>query len=46
MQKRVTELAATMAQPLFLLTEFNALRERVHLPPALPGEELQFDTEP
>ena len=46
LQKRVTELAATMAQPLFLLTEFHALRERMRLPPALPGEELQFGDEP
>ncbi len=46
LQRRVDELAAAMTQPMFLLTEFSALRERVHLPPALPGEETSFNDEP
>jgi len=45
LQSRANELAATMAKPLLLQTEFQGLRERLHLPPALPGEEAQF-TEP
>jgi arylsulfatase A-like enzyme len=43
LQVRAGELATTMAPPLFLTTEFTALRERVHMPPAFPGEELQFN---
>ncbi len=45
LQKRANELAATMARPLLLQTEFQALRGRLSLPPALPGEELMFDEE-
>lgn len=45
LQKRANELAATMAKPLFLTTEFQAVRERLKLPPSLPGEEFQFDSE-
>jgi arylsulfatase A-like enzyme len=46
LQKRANELAAASAKPLFLVTEFGALRQRMALPPALPGEELSFDEEP
>ncbi|MGH7242317.1 MAG: arylsulfatase B [Phycisphaerales bacterium] len=46
LQKRANELAATMAKPMILLTEFDAMRKRLALPPALPGEELELDTEP
>jgi arylsulfatase A-like enzyme len=42
LQKRANELAATAAKSLFMQTEFDALRERLHIPPALPGDELQF----
>lgn len=42
LQARANELAATMAKPLILLTEFNAMRQRLALPPALPGEELEL----
>ena len=45
LQKRANELAATQAKPLVLLTEFKAMQERLKLPPALPGEELEFDQE-
>jgi arylsulfatase A-like enzyme len=45
LQKRANELAATMAKPLLLQTEFQALRGRLKLPPALPGEEFMFDEE-
>ena len=46
LQKRINELAATMAKPLFLQTEFDAIRQRLHAPPAFPNEEFQFSTEP
>ena len=45
LQKRANQLAATMAKPLLLQAEFGALRERLHLPPALPGEEAMFNEE-
>ena len=46
LQQRASELAATMAKALFLETEFAAIRERIKLPPALPGEDLQLSDEP
>ncbi len=45
LQTRANELAAQAAKPLFLTTEFDAMRKRLAMPPALPGEELQFNTE-
>jgi arylsulfatase A-like enzyme len=45
LKKRVNELAATMEKSLLLQTEFAALRERLHMPPALPGEEASFNEE-
>jgi arylsulfatase A-like enzyme len=45
LQKRANELAATMAKPLLLQTEFGAMRERLHMPPALPGENASFNEE-
>ena len=45
LQKRANELAATMVKPLLLTTEFNALRARLKLPPALPDEELLIDVD-
>lgn len=46
LKRRCNELAAVMAKPLFLVTEFNSVRSRLAMPPALPGEELQFHHEP
>jgi arylsulfatase A-like enzyme len=46
LQKRANELAATMAKSPLLLTEFQALRARLAMPPALPNEELDFNEEP
>jgi arylsulfatase A-like enzyme len=46
LQRRASELAAAMAKPLFLVTEFDAMRVRLAMPPALPGEELYFNDEP
>jgi arylsulfatase A-like enzyme len=43
LKARVSYLATTAAKPLFLQTEFAAMRERLHLPPAFPGDELQFE---
>ena len=45
LERRANELAATMAKPLFLETEFQAMRKRLALPPALPGDEFEFDQE-
>jgi arylsulfatase A-like enzyme len=45
LQKRANELAATMAKPLILQAEFKAMLERLAMPPALPGEEYEFDEE-
>jgi arylsulfatase A-like enzyme len=45
LQARANALAATMARPLFLQTEFDAIRGRLHLPPALPSEEAAFNEE-
>jgi arylsulfatase A-like enzyme len=46
LQKRANEFAATMAKPMLLETEFKAIMQRLHLPPALPGEEYQIEDEP
>jgi arylsulfatase A-like enzyme len=43
LQKRANELAATMVEPMLLQREFAAMRERLHLPPALPNEENSFN---
>lgn len=46
LRKRANELATTMAKSPLLLTEFEALRSRLALPPALPDQELDFNEEP
>ena len=45
LEKRANELATAMAKPLLLETEFDAMRKRLALPPALPDEEFAFDEE-
>jgi len=45
LEHRANELAATMAKPLFLETEFKALLQRLGMPPALPDEEFEFNEE-
>lgn len=45
LQNRANELAATMAKPMLLQTEFGAMRQRLHMPPALPNEEDSFNEE-
>jgi arylsulfatase A-like enzyme len=46
LQKRANELASVMAKSLVLQTEFQAVQKRLHLPPALPGDEFLFAQEP
>ena len=46
LQKRVNELAATMAKSPLLLAEMQATMKRLAVPPALPGEEFEFNQEP
>jgi len=46
LQKRANELAAEMVKPMLLETEFQAIRERLALPPALPNEDFELDEEP
>ena len=45
LKQRANELAAQQVKPLFLQAEFGAMRQRLHLPPALPGEEAAFNEE-
>lgn len=42
LQKRANELAATMSKSMLLQAEFQAMRARLAMPPALPGEEAEF----
>ncbi len=46
LQKRANELAATMAQSPLLQTEFQAMRGRLKMPPALPDQALDLNEEP
>jgi hypothetical protein len=34
-----------MAKPMLLQTEFRAMRERLHMPPALPKEDFELNEE-
>ena len=45
LKKRANDLAAIMEKSLLLQVEFGAMRERMHMPPALPGEEASFNEE-
>jgi arylsulfatase A-like enzyme len=45
LEKRANELAAQAVKPLLLEAEFKQILKRLALPPALPGEEFEFDTE-
>ena len=45
LQKRANQLAAVEAKPLLLEIEFQAIRKRLTMPPALPGEEFQLQDE-
>lgn len=46
LQKRANELAGQSVKSMLLETESKALMERLHIPPALPDEEFQFNEEP
>lgn len=46
LQKRANDLAAKMVKPMLLQTEFEAIRKRLAMPPALPNEEFQLADEP
>lgn len=45
MEKRINELAKQQEKPKVLVVEFQEMRKRLALPPALPGEELQLQDE-
>jgi arylsulfatase B len=45
LQKRAQELAAAGVKPLFMEEGFGQIARWSHLPPAFPGEELEFDQE-
>jgi len=45
LQKRAQELAAAGVKPLFMEEGFGQIVRWSHLPPAFPGEELEFDQE-
>jgi hypothetical protein len=38
-------LAAVEANPLLLQVEFEGIRKRLTMPPALPGEDFQLEDE-
>jgi arylsulfatase A-like enzyme len=45
LEKRVNELAAAGVKSLLLQAEFKEMLKRLALPPALPGEEFEFNEE-
>ena len=45
LQKRANELAAIQTKPFLLQVEFGEMQKRLKQPPALPGEDFQFDNE-
>jgi len=45
LQKRAKELGAEAAKPMFIEMAFKSVLQQAHLPPALPGEELEFNEE-
>ena len=45
LQKRAQELAAAGVKPLLMQEVFEQIVRWTHLPPAFPGEELEFDQE-
>ena len=46
LQKRANELAAAMAKPQLLQTEFKEMLKRLKMPPSLPAELGSLDEEP
>lgn len=45
LQKRANALSAQAAKPMLLELGFQSLMHQFHLPPAFPGEELEFNRE-
>jgi arylsulfatase A-like enzyme len=45
LQKRANELASQMVQPLLLQQIFKNIKDGLHLPPAFPGQDYQFNNE-
>jgi arylsulfatase A-like enzyme len=45
LQKRANELAAVQVKPILLQQEFEGFRQRLGMPPALPGEDFQMEDE-
>jgi hypothetical protein len=45
LQKRANELAAIQVKPIRLQIEFQGFRQRLGMPPALPGEDFQMEDE-
>jgi arylsulfatase A-like enzyme len=45
LEKRANELAAAGVKSLLLQAEFKEMLKRLALPPALPGEEFEFNEE-
>ncbi len=45
LQQRANELAGQSVKSMLLMTEMQAMMERLHMPPALPGEEFEFNQE-
>jgi hypothetical protein len=45
LQKPANELAAEQVKPLLLEAEFKMILQRLAMPPALPGEEMEFNEE-
>jgi len=46
LQKRANQLTAEAAKPMLLDGRFKAIKQTVHLPPVLPGEEFEPNQEP
>jgi arylsulfatase A-like enzyme len=46
LQQRVSELAGSMTKSPLLQAEFQAMVKRLAVPPALPGEDFEFNQEP
>lgn len=46
LQKRIGELSTQAAKPLLLEAGFQSILKEFHLPPAFPGEEMDFSQEP
>jgi len=46
LEKRANELAAVSVKPLLLEAIFKSVKESLHMPPALPADDYQFDTDP